>query len=41
VERYLSHLAEGDINYDTRLFSSVLQGYDFTERFVRRAAQNG
>jgi benzoyl-CoA 2,3-dioxygenase component B len=22
-----------DINYDTRLFSSVLQGYEFTERF--------
>lgn len=23
-----------DINYDTRLFSSVLQGYEFTERFA-------
>jgi hypothetical protein len=22
-----------DINYDTQLFSSVLQGYEFTERF--------
>lgn len=26
-----------DINYDTRLFSSVLEGYEFTERFAEPA----
>jgi hypothetical protein len=28
------HMWQKDINYDTALFDSVLQGYEFTERFA-------